>query len=58
MLQFSHSPCLAVCAWVTNPTFLPVFVHNGIKGQPISPTGGKVVHIDIGVSIKKDEEKH
>lgn len=28
-------------------------MHNGVEGQPISPAGGEVVHIDVGVPINR-----
>lgn len=40
-----------------DPSSSPVFMHNGVEGQPISPAGGEVVHVDIGIPINRDEGK-
>lgn len=40
--RLCHCVCVRVCR-------LPVFVHDGVECQAVSPAGGEVVHVDIRV---------
>lgn len=42
---------------LANPGSSPVFMHDGVEGQTISPAGGEVVHVDIGIPIYRDRDK-
>ena len=37
---------------ISHSTAIPVFVYNGIEGQPIHPAGGKVCNFDSWITVE------